>query len=530
MRRRVDQLRQVHNATSSEGGGAFLVDAGQVEQLRRVDEPALAHHLSQVHRRESRVQPAAVSSYVDHRLQDAQRLVEHRLEVRHIVTHRQARAAEVRLQQQLRLCVRRVEGAAVDVPWQLLRQRRVDALLVVPHRQLVVLGGGAQHAQQPRQLGRPLVHVVQLSMEERDGGVLEVVVRGDAAESERRDADAVVGHLEAAGVLEVGDGRLDERREEGGGAFLGRVGLVVVRRVLAEPAVEVGPREEVDGVLLRADRARDHLRVEVVVQLLLQLRLDREGLVEELLVEGLLGLVHEDHRDASVVELRPARAPHHLQHVSHREVDVPLRLGVVVLSALDHDEVRWEVDPPRQRGGAHEHVDRLREEEPLDEHAVRLLEPRVVDADPEGERVPQRRVAHAAEQRLELGGAHVEELRVPLVGGAVRDEVKRGEPGLPPRRDEDERRLVSRVVEDGAVRRLVHRCHARAVVLPGEAGDVHLERHRPHRRLEVEERVLRDAEPVGQVVGVGHRCREAHDPHGLAALLRHVPHPRHDDF
>ena len=59
------------------------------------------------------------------------------------------------------------------------------------------------------------------------------------------------------------------------------------------------------------------------------------------------------------------------------------------------------------------------------------------------------------------------------------------------------------MVEDGAVGGLVHRGHPRAVVLAGEAGDVHLERHGAHGGLEVEERVWRDVEPLGDVVRVG---------------------------
>ena len=125
------------------------------------------------------------------------------------------------------------------------------------------------------------------------------------------------------------------RPREVGDRLVGGVVEVVVGGVAREAAVEVGPREEVDAVLQALDGARDDLRVDVVVELLLQARLDREGLVEELAVERLLRLVDEDHRDALVVELRPAGAPHHLQHVGHREVDVALLLAVVELGALD---------------------------------------------------------------------------------------------------------------------------------------------------------------------------------------------------
>ena len=80
-----------------------------------------------------------------------------------------------------------------------------------------------------------------------------------------------------------------------------------------------------------------------------QLRLDREGLVEESFIEVLLGLVHEDADLAVRVELRPARSPHHLQHVGDREVDVALGCAVVELRALDDHQVCWEVHTPRER-------------------------------------------------------------------------------------------------------------------------------------------------------------------------------------
>lgn len=67
---------------------------------------------------------------------------------------------------------------------------------------------------------------------------------------------------------------------------------------------------------------------------------------------------------------------------------------------------------------------------------------------------------------------------------------------------------------------LVHGGHAGAVVLAGEACDVDLERHRPHRRPEVEEAELADAQPVGQVARVGQRRREADDAQGAGRVRR----------
>jgi len=68
---------------------------------------------------------------------------------------------------------------------------------------------------------------------------------------------------------------------------------VVVVGVLCESAVEECPREVVDRVLLGLDGLHglavhdlcDNLRVEVVVEEVVEVRLNRERLVDELLVE-----------------------------------------------------------------------------------------------------------------------------------------------------------------------------------------------------------------------------------------------------
>lgn len=96
-----------------------------------------------------------------------------------------------------------------------------------------------------------------------------------------------------------------------------------------------------------------------------------------------------------------------------------------------------------------------------------------------------------------------------LVGHAVGDEVLRRQARLTPGRDKDEGGLGGAVRADGGIGGLVHGGHARAVVLSRKALDVLGQRHGAHRRLEVEEARLRDAEPVGKVVGVGQRGGKA---------------------
>ena len=99
---------------------------------------------------------------------------------------------------------------------------------------------------------------LQARGEELDAGVLDVVVRGDHAQVERRDVGVVL-HADAARRLEVGERGLDELGEVVGEVAVRGALQVVVVGVLREPAVHEGPREVVDSVLLVLDRLGHHL-------------------------------------------------------------------------------------------------------------------------------------------------------------------------------------------------------------------------------------------------------------------------------
>ena len=71
---------------------------------------------------------------------------------------------------------------------------------------------------------------------------------------------------------------------------------------------------------------------------------------------------------------------------------------------------------------------------------------------------------------------------------------------------------------DGLEGRFVHRAHPWAVVFPRKPGNVALERHGTHRRPEIEESHLSDAEPVGEVSGVGEGRRQTDDPYALVGV------------
>eukprot|EP00967_Tisochrysis_lutea_P147658 scaffold280945_cov32-Tisochrysis_lutea.AAC.1 len=155
-----------------------------------------------------------------------------------------------------------------------------------------------------------------------------------------------------------------------------------------------------------------------------------------------------------------------------------------------------EVDPPRERRRTDENKNCLLQEEPLHELSITVVKSSVVNTDAEGQHMAECWVMHAGEEWFEFRRWHAQELRLALIGRAVGDQVKCRQACLTSTRDEDEGWLAGGMDGDGAVGRLVHRCHARAVVLPWEAGDVHLKRDRANRGLEVEERIVRNAEPV----------------------------------
>ncbi len=73
---------------------------------------------------------------------------------------------------------------------------------------------------------------------------------------------------------------------------------VVVVRVLCQSAVEEGPGEVVNGILLAGDAAVDNLSHHVVMQEVVQVALHWEGLKEELLVVLLARRMTHQHTPA----------------------------------------------------------------------------------------------------------------------------------------------------------------------------------------------------------------------------------------
>jgi hypothetical protein len=84
----------------------------------------------------------------------------------------------------------------------------------------------------------------------------------------------------------------------------------------------------------------------VVVKRARQLRLDREGLAEELLVELLSGLLQHEHAARVGVFRRSTGVAHHLEKVGDGVVGVSVVLSVKVLDAHNDDHVSREREAP----------------------------------------------------------------------------------------------------------------------------------------------------------------------------------------
>ena len=185
-------------------------------------------------------------------------------------------------------------------------------------------------------------------------------------------------------LLEVAQRRLDELRQMVREVAVARALQVVVVGVLREPAVHERPRQVVDRVLLVLDRLRDDLGAHVVVEEVVEVRLDGERLVQELAVEELHARVAQQHALARVVEQGAARAADHLQDVGDGVVGVPVLGAVVVLRVHQHHQVGGRRQAPAHAVHHHEHLQRARRVQRQDRRLLLRPEPLVEEADAVG--------------------------------------------------------------------------------------------------------------------------------------------------
>lgn len=289
--------------------------------------------------------------------------------------------------------------------------------------------------------------------------------------------------------------------------------------VLEHADVEVGVGQPGHALLDARDRARHHLGIEVIGQLLDEGALDGHLVGEQGEVAG-QGLLRGDEDGlAARAVLRPARAPEDLHHVEHAQIGEPALVRVVHLSALDHDRVGGQVDAPGERGRAHQDLEHAVAEHVLGEAAVGPQHAGVVDAEPVGEVLAQVGVAALGGLRgvalvgVEGRGGEVAE-RAHLHGLVAQGLGRAG--GVLARVHEDHH-LVPPAdrVQGLGVGQVVHEVELAHLLLLRHADEGHVQRHRAVLGPEVEKPALRrGAEKEGHVLVVGQRRRKAHQPHG----------------
>mmetsp|Transcript_75394 Transcript_75394/g.157137 ORF Transcript_75394/g.157137 Transcript_75394/m.157137 type:complete len:283 (+) Transcript_75394:3647-4495(+) len=192
-----------------------------------------------------------------------------------------------------------------------------------------------------------------------DGGVLDVVVAGNSAQSGDLDLarslvvlDQVVLVQEHEGTVHQIDASLLQEL-----VFFGFIGGDAVEsRSVDHSHEEVGVAQPVHGVLSRLDGSQHKFGIEHVWQNGQQLGFDRQLLVVEGEVVLQLAVLSDDDAMTRLVILGSACSSNHLHHIHRRELVPGALLGVVDLSSLDDDGVRGQVDAPGQCGGGHEHL------------------------------------------------------------------------------------------------------------------------------------------------------------------------------
>lgn len=103
-------------------------------------------------------------------------------------------------------------------------------------------------------------------------------------------------------------------------------------------------------------RSACDLGIDVVSDLPSKRALDWERLIQELFVEVLLLLCHEDTSNTTVIKLRSTGSSDHLKKISQREIHISLQLGIIKLCPFDDHKPCREIDTPRQSAGGHQYL------------------------------------------------------------------------------------------------------------------------------------------------------------------------------
>ncbi|KJR89206.1 uncharacterized protein SPSK_05806 [Sporothrix schenckii 1099-18] len=449
----------------------------------------------------------------------------------------QLHARKVRLQQHKGLEGRRVvvdlaigrgrghlDGhAVVDAPQQ--------ALLVPPRLDCLKLGRRRHNLQDALELGARR----QRQQQRLHRNVRQVVVRGNERAVGRRHRALVLVNSNKLGVAELAQRFLHQLRQELAHGVAGARGQAVIARVRKQAPVQVRRRDPLEGRVAGRDRLGADLGHEGVRQVVVQQRLDRQRLVQKLLVVVALDGGHHEHATAASAGLarRRQRLAKHLQHLADRVVDVAVLAAVKELRAHDDHEVRRAVERPADVARRNQDLDRAVDKQVPHDALVGLAQRLVVVADAVRQRLPQRRLLHLVEQGPQLRRIHVQEAVLIVVGDTRQQQVARRRPRLLAARDEHERRLGRRQLRDGQVGRLGHGEHQRREVRHRVRLQVQLERHGAHLGAEVVDVVLGRADPAAHLAHVGQRHAEPDDAQRrrlARQLLADVRHARHQQL
>ena len=140
----------------------------------------------------------------------------------------------------------------------------------------------------------------------------------------------------------------------------------------------------------------------MVGQLVQKRRLDREGVVQILLVEVLLAFFHVHTGNPEIVELRSARSPDHLKKVRHGEVHIAFGFGVEVLGSLHDHQSSGEVHSPGHRLSRDHHLNLPLQKQLLHDPPIIGDQSRVVHAYSERQSLNKTLVLHLINVVLQL--------------------------------------------------------------------------------------------------------------------------------
>mmetsp|Transcript_10815 Transcript_10815/g.19565 ORF Transcript_10815/g.19565 Transcript_10815/m.19565 type:complete len:234 (-) Transcript_10815:1324-2025(-) len=218
----------------------------------------------------------------------------------------------------------------------------------------------------------------------------------------------------------------------------------VVDGVLVESPVHETPRQVVERLLLVLDNLGADLAHEGVVQVAVEVALDRQRVEKQLFQVCSLGSVAKNERLGAAVDSGPAGLADHSKHVGDAVVDIPLLLSVETLGSHDGNKVRGDVQRPAHVVRRDQNTNNSVPEQPLHPLPVGRIHALVDKANAGLQNLSQSGLLDASQYCLQgLLAAFPKEAVEVLVDAvtSVGHQVDGGQLRLAPARNEDERGL-----------------------------------------------------------------------------------------